>query len=152
MSKKKATLRDQDPHLARERTRYENPLPSREFILDVLVKEGIPLSRETLGELLEIHEAEEEMFNRRLQAMERDGQIMRNRKQAICIPDKLDLIKGTVQGHPDGYGFVIRESGGDDLFLDGKEMRKVLHGDKVMVRIVGLDRRGRPEGAIVEIL
>jgi ribonuclease R len=152
LSKKKATLRYQDPHLARERTRYENPLPSREFILDVLVKEGVPLGRERLGELLEIHEGEEEMFNRRLQAMERDGQIMRNRKGAICIPDKLDLIKGTVQGHPDGYGFVIRESGGDDLFLDGKEMRKVLHGDKVMVRIVGLDRRGRPEGAIVEIL
>ena len=152
MSKKKATLRDQDPHLARERTRYESPLPSREFILDVLVKEGVPLSREKLGELLEIHEGEEEMFNRRLQAMERDGQLMRNRKGAICIPDKLDLIKGTVQGHPDGYGFVIRESGGDDLFLDGKEMRKALHGDKVMVRIVGLDRRGRPEGAIVEIL
>ena len=152
MSKKKATLRDQDPHLAREQTRYENPLPSREFILDVLVNEGVPLSRERLGELLEIHEGEDDMFNRRLQAMERDGQIMRNRKGAICIPDKLDLIKGTVQGHPDGYGFVIRESGGDDLFLDGKEMRKVLHGDKVMVRIVGLDRRGRPEGAIVEIL
>ena len=152
MSKKKATLRNQDPHLAREQTRYENPLPSREFILDVLVKEGVPLSRERLGELLEIHEGEEDMFNRRLQAMERDGQIMRNRKQAICIPDKLDLIKGTVQGHPDGYGFVIRESGGDDLFLDGKEMRKALHGDKVMVRVVGLDRRGRPEGAIVEVL
>jgi ribonuclease R len=152
LSKKKAVLRYQDPHLARERARYESPLPSREFILDVLVKEGVPLSREKLGELLEIHEGEEEMFNRRLQAMERDGQIMRNRKQAICIPDKLDLIKGTVQGHPDGYGFVIREAGGDDLFLDGKEMRKVLHGDKVMVRIVGLDRRGRPEGAIVEVL
>ncbi len=152
MSKKKAVLRYQDPHLARERARYESPLPSREFILDVLVKEGVPLSREKLGELLEIHEGEEEMFNRRLQAMERDGQIMRNRKQAICIPDKLDLIKGMVQGHPDGYGFVIREAGGDDLFLDGKEMRKVLHGDKVMVRIVGLDRRGRPEGAIVEVL
>ena len=152
MSKKKAVLRQQDPHLARERERYESPLPSREFILEVLVKEGVPLSRERLSELLEIHESEDEMFNRRLQAMERDGQIMRNRKQAICIPDKLDLIKGTVQGHPDGYGFVIRESGGDDLFLDAKEMRKVLHGDKVMVRIVGLDRRGRPEGAVVEVL
>ena len=152
MSKKKAVLRHQDPHLARERARYESPLPSREFILEMLVKEGVPLAREKLGEILEIHEGEEEMFNRRLQAMERDGQIMRNRKQAICIPDKLDLIKGTVQGHPDGYGFVIRESGGDDLFLDGKEMRKALHGDKVMVRIVGLDRRGRPEGAIVEVL
>ncbi len=152
MSKKKATLRHQDPHLAREQARYDSPLPSREFILDVLLKEGVPLSREKLGELLEIHDNEEEMFNRRLQAMERDGQIMRNRKQAICIPDKLDLIKGTVQGHPDGYGFVIRDSGGDDLFLDAKEMRKVLHGDKVMVRLVGLDRRGRPEGAVVEVL
>ncbi len=152
MSKKHATLRNQDPNLARERARYENPLPSREFILEVLVREGVPLSREKLGELLEISAGEEEMFNRRLQAMERDGQIMRNRKQAICIPDKLDLIKGTVHGHPDGYGFVLRENGGDDLFLDAKEMRKVLHGDKVMVRTVGLDRRGRPEGAVVEVL
>ena len=131
MSKK--NLRNQDPHLVREQERYENPLPSREHILDVLTKQGVPLLFERLTELLDIEAGEQEKFNRRLQAMEREGQVMRNRKGAICIADKLDLIKGRVEGHPDGYGFLIPEDGGDDLFLGPKEMHKVLHGDRIMV-------------------
>ena len=150
MSKK--NLRNQDPHLVREQERYENPLPSREHILDVLTKQGVPLLFERLTELLDIEAGEQEKFNRRLQAMEREGQVMRNRKGAICIADKLDLIKGRVEGHPDGYGFLIPEDGGDDLFLGPKEMHKVLHGDRIMVRAIGVDRRGRREGAVVEVL
>jgi ribonuclease R len=146
------TVRGKDPYLERERARYAHPLPSREFILQILTEQGVPIAEERLARLLEIRQDELELFARRLAAMERDGQIMRNRKNAICVVDKLDLIKGTVQGHPDGYGFVIREDGGPDLFLGPKEMHKVLHGDRVMVREIGVDRRGRPEGSIVEVL
>ncbi|HXZ95680.1 MAG TPA: ribonuclease R [Burkholderiales bacterium] len=145
-------MRELDPHYKREHAKYRAALPSREYILQILAKEGVPLSREQLMRLLEISGHESALFQRRLRAMERDGQIMRNRKGAICVVDKLDLIKGTVQGHPDGFGFLIPDQGGADLFLGPKEMQKVLHGDRVMVREIGTDRRGRPEASIVEVL
>ena len=148
----KASVRMQDPYLERERAQYDFPLPSREFVLQILAERGVPISSEELAQMLEITEEEIDVFSRRLRAMERDGQIMRNRKNAVCVVDKLDLIKGKVQGHADGFGFLVPDDGSPDLFLGPKEMHKVLHGDRVMVREIGLDRRGRREGAIVEVL
>jgi len=150
--KNKKNLRQQDPHLEREREQYEHPLPSREFVLQILTELGAPVADEELLGMLHIGKEEEDLFSRRLRAMERDGQIMRNRKRDICVVEKLNLVKGKVQGHPDGFGFLIPEDGSADMFLSEKEMHQVLHGDVVMVRQSGVDRRGRPEGKIVEIL
>lgn len=144
--------RTQDPHLARERQRYDNPLPSREFVLDTLREQGVPLGEVQLAKLLDITPAEFDVFSRRLSAMERDGQILRNRKGAIGLMDKLDLIAGRVDGHPDGFGFCIPDNGSADIWLSPREMHQVLHGDRVAVRLKGRDNRGRPEGAIVEVL
>ncbi|PIU16629.1 MAG: ribonuclease R [Gallionellales bacterium CG08_land_8_20_14_0_20_59_87] len=152
MTKKKKNIRELDPFLEREREQYEQPLPSREFVLQVLTEQGVPVEQEVLCALLQITPEEEDLFSRRLRAMERDGQIMRNRKRAICVVDKLDLIKGKVQGHPDGFGFLIPEDGSADLVLSEKEMHRVLHGDTVMARAAGEDRRGRREAKIVEVL
>ena len=154
MNKKtiKSNARMNDPYLEREREKYPNPLPSREYILETLAGFGVPVSKEKLSDALEIEAHEMESFGHRLRAMERDGQIMRNRKEAICVVDKLDLIKGTVQGHPDGFGFLVPDDASGDLFLGPGEMHKVFHGDRVMVREIGLDRRGRREGSIVEVL
>jgi ribonuclease R len=148
----KKSYRLQDPYLERERTRYEHPLPSREFILQTLTDQGVPVGEEALAGILEINDDEIDLFARRLRAMERDGQIMRNRKNTICVADKLDLIKGTVQGHPDGFGFLVPDDGSSDLFLGPNQMLKVLHGDRVMAREVGVDRRGRREASIVEVI
>jgi len=141
-----------DPHLSREQLKYEAPVPSRELILETLDTQGVPVSDALLQKLLHVTESEQEGFDRRLSAMQRDGQIMRNRRGAICVVTKLDLITGTVQGHPDGFGFLTRDDQGTDLFLGPHEMTKVLHGDRVAARESGLDRRGRPEGKIVEVL
>ena len=153
-ARKPAGLRLADPFLAREQQRYEQPLPSREWILSVLKDEGVPVEPEQLSTLLEIRPDEEDPFTRRLNAMERDGQIMRNRRGALCMVEKLGLIRGRVVGHPDGFGFLVPEEddGGGDLFLSPWEMSKVFHGDRVMARAAGVDRRGRREGAIVEVL
>jgi ribonuclease R len=145
-------VRSRDPYLERERSRYAQPLPSREYILEILLAEGVPVAESELMQLLAITPEESGLFERRLRAMERDGQIMRNRRNAICVVEKLDLIPGKVQGHPDGFGFLIREQGGDDLFLSPGEMSKVLHGDRVMAREGGINARGRREAHIVEVL
>lgn len=145
-------IRLADPFYERETERYEAPLPSREYILQLITDEGCPVDVEAFIEQLQITEAERDLFQRRLGAMQRDGQLHLNRKRQLCLPDKLDLIKGHVEGHPDGFGFVVPDEGGDDLYLSPKEMHRVLHGDRVLVRVAGLDRRGRREAKIVEVL
>ena len=65
---------------------------------------------------------------------------------------RLDEIEGSVQGHRDGHGFLIRDDSEGDIFLPPNEMRAVLHKDRVKVRIVRQDRKGRPEGRVVEII
>jgi ribonuclease R len=147
-----ASLRLADPQLERERQRYPHPLPSREWILELLEREGVPVEPERLMALLDIQPDERELFERRLGAMERDGQVMRNRRGALLIVQKLGLVRGRVQGHPDGFGFLVPDEGGGDLFLSPWEMSKVMHGDRVMAREQGTDRRGRREGVIVEVL
>ena len=102
---------------------------------------------------LRVHaNAEREALSERLAAMEREGQLLTDRKGRLCLAVKLELTTGTVQGHPDGYGFIVPDDGSADLFLAPAEMRKVLHGDRVRARRSGVDRRGRPEGAIVDVL
>ncbi len=156
MTKKTHHKRMNDPHAAREASRYDTPIPSREVVLSTMGEQGAPVSVEQLYMLLGINDDEREIFNKRLNAMEREGQIIKNRKGALCIADKLDLISGVVQGHPDGFGFLIPDDktkcNGEDLFLSPKEMSQVMHGDRAMVRMSGLDRRGRPEGKLVEVL
>lgn len=149
---KQIPRRARDPFMAREAERYEHPVPSRELILEVLIEAGVPMDEKDLFRQLDIGKRENDAFSRRINAMERDGQIMRNRRGDLCVVEKLDLIRGRVLGHKDGFGFMQREDGGPDLFLAPGEMQKVLHGDRVMARISGLDRRGRPEGKIVEVL
>lgn len=146
------SARKADPHLAREQAKYENPLPSRELILEVLETAGVPMNLAQIAAHLHIDSAEMDGFTRRLMAMEREAQVMRNRQGDICLVEKLDLIPGRVQGHPDGFGFLIPDDGSDDLFLGPKQMQKVLDGDRAMVRAVGLDRKGRREASIVEVI
>lgn len=150
--KKPSSIRKNDPHFERERKTYEQPLPSREYILQILEEQGMPISFEQLCKLLDVRKDEIEMFQRRLGAMEREAQLMRNRKGAYIVPERASLIAGRVEGHADGYGFLVPDDGGDDLFLDAKQMSKVLHRDRALARVVGLDRKGRREGAIVEVL
>ena len=147
-----SVIRRADPFYARETQQYENPLPSREYVLQILAERGVPMPFSELAAALDIAPHELDFFDRRLRAMERDGQVVRNRRDAYLLPAKADLIKGRVEGHPDGFGFLRRDDGQPDIFLGPKEMRELLHGDRVIVRIAGLDRRGRPEGKLVEVL
>ena len=144
-------IRKNDPFFQREATKYDMPLPSREYIVQTLVDQGRPVSLDFLCDLLDVRKVEREPFVRRLAAMEREAQLMRNRKGAYILPERASLIAGRVEGHPDGYGFLIPDDGGDDLFLDARQMTRVLHRDRALARVTGVDRKGRREAAIVEV-
>src|SRR5258706_9944650 len=131
---------------------YPVEIPGREQILEELGEAGVPLWENALAKRAGVEHTQWEGFTRRIAAMEREGQVMRNRRGAILIADKAGLIKGRVIGHPDGFGFLKPDDGKDDLFLAPKQMQKVLNGDVVLARVTGVDRRGRLEGSIVEVL
>jgi len=119
----------------------------------VLRERGVPMRADELAIALGVAgDAERDAFEGRLAAMTREGQLMTNRKGQLCVVAKLDLVTGKVQGHPDGFGFLIPDDGGPDVFLGPKEMHKALHGDRATVRLIGVDKRGRPEGAIVDVV
>ncbi|MEQ1739824.1 MAG: ribonuclease R [Methyloglobulus sp.] len=142
-----------DPYIQREAEKYEQPIASREHILQLLEHSGKPLRRAEIAEAFSITEEDQlEALRRRLRAMERDGQLLFNRVQQYCVVNNKDLIVGRVIGHADGFGFVKPDDGSDDLFLTPREMNPLLHNDRAMVRIVGIDKKGRREGAVVEIL
>ncbi|MGB4333269.1 MAG: ribonuclease R [Chromatiaceae bacterium] len=150
---KEASPRLADPHRTREARKYANPIPSREFILETLTQAGVPLVFEELRQLLELDGEEDRIaLERRLGAMVRDGQLVRNRKDAFCLVNRRDLIVGRVIGHQDGFGFLIPDEGGDDVYLVPRQMRALFHNDRAVVRVTGRDGRGRLEGAVVEIL
>jgi len=153
MAKFKKFQNKTDPHAEREAEKYENPIPSREFILDFLAERGRPATQEDLEAELELNSPDEqEAMRRRLIAMCRDGQLLRNRKGAYGPVSSMEVVAGRVIGHKDGFGFVVPDNGGDDLFLSPRQMRNVFHGDRVLTRVSNIDTRGRREALIVEVL
>ncbi len=101
---------------------------------------------------LDVKPDELDGLTRRLNAMERDGQIKPDRAGRYQLAHQTSFIEGRVSGHREGYGFLIPDDGSADIFLPEKEMQKVLNGDRVQIRIIGTDKRGRPEGTIVEVV
>lgn len=147
MSKK-----SKDPFYKRESEKYDDPIPSREFIMEILNEYGKPMSRNRLFETLDLSEKKQDTMGFRLKAMLRDGQIMQDRRGRFCLLQKINLTRGSVQGHADGFGFFVPDDGTEDMFLSAKEMRAVMHGDIVLAYQAGVDRRGRPEAKIHEVL
>ncbi len=144
---------DKDPEGLQESKKYETPAPSRTFILQYLNERAIPLRYEQLCSAFALdHSGQLEALRRRLIAMCRDGQLIQNRKRAYCLPDKIQLISGKVQGHRDGFGFLIPDDGSQDFFLTPKQMESLFDGDKVMVRETEIDNRQRRWCVVVEVL
>lgn len=142
-----------DPFAQREADNYERPIASREYILQCFDEAQGPLPFERLAHILEYPDDERKTaLQHRLGAMVRDGQLFRNRKGQYAVVTQADLVVGEVIAHSDGFGFLRPDTGADDLYLSAKQMRTLMHGDRVIVRPAGLSRRGKPEGKLVEIL
>ncbi|PWF46804.1 ribonuclease R [Massilia glaciei] len=127
-------------------------IPSREDILGIFRSAAAPIEIEALARTLGVQTEAVEVLTRRLNAMERDGQLRSDRNGTYELVDETGFVAGKVTAHRDGFGFVVPDDASEDLFLSEKEMQKVLHGDKVLAKITGTDRRGRREGTIVEVV
>ncbi|HET7308144.1 MAG TPA: ribonuclease R [Gammaproteobacteria bacterium] len=150
---KKKNWRSADPHAAREAHKYERPIPSRELILDLLEELGAPVDFGAIADRLDLSdEVDRRALDRRLGAMVRDGQILRNRRGDYCLTRHLPVVAGTVIGHRDGFGFLKPDEDGEDVFLPPGQMRELMDGDRALVRISGEDQRGRREGRLVDVL
>lgn len=101
---------------------------------------------------LHVSKTEMDGLMNRLDAMERDGQLVCDAKGNYKVNTSARFIEGRVHAHPDGYGFLIRDDGEEDIFLPEPEMQKVMHNDKVQIRIVSTDKKGRSEGVIVSVV
>ena len=143
-----------DPHARREAERYAEPIASREMILQVLAAQDGPMDADALARKLALTEPDRfAALEKRLNAMLRDGQLLQNRRGGFAPAARMDLVPGVVIANENGFGFLRPDAGGgDDLFLPPYEMRKVMHGDRALASVTGMDRRGRREGTIVEVL
>lgn len=145
-----------DPHLAREKAKYGDPIASREYITSMLRREKAPMQFDALAEKLGITEDAKALdaLSRRVRAMQRDGQLIENRKRGLVPVDADALIAGRISAHPDGFGFLVpdKNDGKGDIYLHAKQMRLVLHGDRAVVCLSGVDKRGRREGRIVDVV
>ena len=133
---------------------YKHPIPGPNELIDFLQEAGRPLKVDAILEAFKLRgQRMRTLLVDRLHTMVRKGQIIENRRGEYCLTAKLDLVTGIVSGHRDGFGFVVRDDAEpEDIFLSAREMRPLFDGDRVAVRIAGLDRRGRAEGELVEIL
>ncbi len=124
----------------------------RGAVLAELERAGEPLTPKELGKRLRLQKRERDAFEQDLAALERAGEVVRNRAGALLVAKRLDVVAGRIEGHADGHGFLVPDEPGAPIFLPPAEMRQVLHGDRAAARVTGRDHRGRPTGTIVEVL
>ncbi len=148
-----AAWQQADSEYAQEQSRYLDPIPSRKLILDNLTElDGPRTLDELIGHFKLGKLSQQEALGKRLQAMVRDAQLAQNRRGAYGPVVDMQLVAGQVQAHRDGFGFLIPDAGGPDVFLPPRQMRALMNGDRVLVRIAGKDYKGRPEGVVAEVI
>src|SRR3954466_7730438 len=124
----------------------------RREVLRELERAGEPLPPRELAQRLGIQARERRAFDAALAALERAGEVHENRAGALLVARRISLVAGRVEGHADGHGFLMPDEGGASIYLPPHEMRSLMHGDRAAVRVTGADSRGRPVGALVEVL
>ena len=142
-----------DPHYKSELKRYANPIASRAHIIATIQKIGRPQRAEQLVQQLAIKGPEQRLaLDKRLHAMELEGQLTRNRNNAFGLVSHMDLRVGLVRGNKDGSGVLIPESGEDAMHLSNLQMLRVFDGDRVVVSPRVRLPEGDQECVITDIL
>lgn len=132
---------------------YRHPVPEPNALVELLTGKGLPMTLEQIARELGIQgERPRAALRTRLDDLVRAGRLLRNRRQEYCLLDRLDAVPGTVSSHRDGFGFLLPDDGSDDVYLSAVEMRSLMDGDRVAVRVAPGGRAGRRAGSVVEIL
>ncbi|MES1195838.1 MAG: ribonuclease R, partial [Steroidobacter sp.] len=125
---------------------------NQDILIGALRQAGQPLSKAALAQACNVAKHARTQLDDTLVQLEQSGLLVRNRRDEYCLRERIGLIVGKVSGHRDGHGFVYPDDRSDPVFLSHRQMQQVMHGDRVSVRVTGHDRRGRPEGSIVDVL
>ncbi len=137
----------------KQKKSYRHVVPDRTAILETLEEKGRPMDFEELSKSFQLKDSKERrQLGGVLSKMISSGQLILNRSEEYCLAERLHLVPGTVTAHPDGFGFLVPDEGDEDIFLSPREMQTVIHGDRIAVKVVSRDYRGRPEGKIIEVL
>ena len=112
-----------------------------------------PMHMKDLMQHLSVSKKEGNEFKNLLNELVRQGKIIKTKRNRYGLPTKISLVTGRLQGHPDGYGFVIPDDEKqEDVFVAYKKLNTAMHNDRVMVRIDSFRKGGKREGKIVRIL
>lgn len=150
MKSKKPRATRQDPA---GKAAYHHPIPAPTDLLQVLKQAGVPQTLASLVGLLKLGAGRQtNNLRQRLRELQAAGQVVVNRRGEYCLSAKLDVVAGTVSAHRDGFGFLLPDDGSPDVHLPVPEMRTLLDGDRVAVRVAAGGRPGRRSGTVVEIL
>jgi len=112
-----------------------------------------PLQFNELVMVLDVPAEDRPIFQQMLDDMEKEGLIIKTRKERYGVPERMGLVAGRFQGHARGFGFVIPDSGEDDVFIPANAINGAMHGDRVIARLNKQsfsDRR--KEGEILQII
>src|SRR5258706_4476538 len=135
----------------RRRSRPEKKENFSEAV-SVLERAGAAMGPDELAARLHVSRHERRAFDVAVAALERSGEVVRNRAGALLVARRIAALAGQIEGHPSGYGFLVRDDGGVSVLLPAAGMRGLMHGDRASVRVSGHDNRGRPMGTVVEVL
>ena len=124
----------------------------RDGVLDALDRAQAPLTADEIAVQLDVNRRTRRAFDAALVELERAGVVVQNRAGSLLLAKRIALVAGRIEGHPDGHGLLLPDDGGAPVYLAAEEMRQVLRGDRASVRVTGRDHRGRPAGAIVDVL
>ncbi|ORU92039.1 MAG: ribonuclease R [Cycloclasticus sp. symbiont of Bathymodiolus heckerae] len=131
----------------------DSALVTKSQLLKFLANEKRPLGWIDISNGLGVQsKREKKSLSGHLSAMLKSGELLFNRKEQYCLVQQSDLEAGVVIGHADGFGFLKRDAGGDDMFIPPHEMRALMNGDRVVASRGKLNRQGKIEARIVDVL
>jgi Exoribonuclease R len=147
--KKKKSSKSSEP----ETLHLDDEFVTKTQLLKYLAQQKRPQGWINIAEGLAVQsKREKKSLSRHLSAMLKSGELLFNRKEQYCLVQQSDLEAGMVIGHADGFGFLKRDAGGDDMFIPPHEMRALMNGDRVVASRGKLNRQGKIEARIVEVL
>ncbi|MDO8426759.1 MAG: ribonuclease R, partial [Deltaproteobacteria bacterium] len=111
-----------------------------------------PMSFKELVRAFDIGKEEMDRFKKLLKGLLSEGTLIKIRGERYGLPSKMNLVTGELVCHPDGFGFVKPEEGGEDVFINPRRLGGAMHGDAVVARVEGYKDRGKREGRIIRVV